>query len=170
MTQNKRPVLEVVGSAKKPTAKTGGGGAGSGSGASKVEKFGDYSVKYGAFHQVKAVRAGGDGDGFVEFALCNFTCKIIEEINQDDGLADSTFLRLEGRRNDGLPLPVVDVPAKSFYSSLGNWPNEHWGTTPFIFPGPAKKDNLRAAIHLYSNLNGDIPRRTVYKFTGWKRS
>ncbi len=170
MTQNKRPVLEVVGSAKKPTTKTGGGGgAGSGSGASKVEKFGDYSIKNGAFHQVKAVRAGGDGDGFVEFALCNFTCKIVEEITQDDGLADSTFLRVEGRRNDGVSLPLVDVPAKSFYSSLGNWPNEHWGTTPFIFPGPAKKDNLRAAIHLYSNLKGDIPRRTVYKFTGWKK-
>jgi hypothetical protein len=52
---------------------------------------------------------------------------------------------------------------------LGNWPNEHWGTTPFIYPGAAKKDNLRAAIHLYSNLNGDIPRRVIYKYTGWKK-
>ena len=52
---------------------------------------------------------------------------------------------------------------------MGNWPNEHWGTTPFIYPGAAKKDNLRAAIHLYSNLNGDVPRRVIYKYTGWKK-
>ena len=51
MGQSKPPVLEIVGSAKKPTAKKGGGGAGSGSGASKVEKFGDYSIKNGAFHK-----------------------------------------------------------------------------------------------------------------------
>jgi hypothetical protein len=52
---------------------------------------------------------------------------------------------------------------------MGNWPNEHWGTTPFIYPGAAKKDNLRAAIHLYSNLNGDVTPRVIYKYTDWKK-
>jgi len=132
-------------------------------------KFGDYAIKNGAFHQIKAVRAGPEGDGFVEFPLCDFTCKIVEEIVQDTGLEDSSFLRIEGRRADGVPLPLVDVPAKSFYSSQGNWANEFWGTAPFIHPGASKKDNLRAAIHLYSKLNGDVPRRVIYKFTGWKK-
>jgi hypothetical protein len=164
------PVLELVNSAKKSTAKkpgnTGGNG---GSGSIKQQKFGDYVIKNGAFYQVKAVRSGPDNASFVEFPLCNFTCKITEEIVHDDGLLDSSFLRIEGRRADNVPLPLADVPAKSFYASMGNWPNEHWGTTPFIYPGAAKKDNLRAAIHLYSNLNGDVPRRVIYKYTGWKK-
>jgi len=168
MTQkDKRPVLEVVDSAKKPTGKkTGNTG---GSGTSKEQRFGDYVIKNGAFYQIKAVRDGPDGSGTVEFPLCDFTCRIVEEITSDDGLDDATFLRIEGRRANGVPLPIVDVPAKNFYSSQGNWANEHWGTLPFIYPGAAKKDNLRACIHLYSQQAGDIPRRTVFKFTGWKK-
>jgi len=165
----KPPILAVVNSAKSTAKKPGNTGGNGGSGSSKALKFGDYTIKAGAFYQIKAVRTGPDGDGFVEFPLCNFTCKIVEEINHDDGLVDSSFLRIEGRRNDNVPLPLVDVPANSFYASMGNWPNEHWGTTPFIYPGAAKKDNLRAAIHLYSNLNGDVPRRVIYKYTGWKK-
>lgn len=173
--EDKRPVLELVDSAKKPPAKitpnkTGGKGGGSGgSGANKEQRFGDYLVKYGAFYQTKAVRDGPDGSGTVEFPLCDFTCRIVEEITSDDGLVDATFLRIEGRRANGALLPLVDVPAKSFYSSQGNWANEHWGTLPFIYPGAAKKDNLRACIHLFSQLNGDVPRRTVFMFTGWKK-
>jgi hypothetical protein len=173
MTQkDKRPVLEVVNSAKKPDGKTSGktsGGSG-GNGSSKTQKFGEYVIKNGAFYQVKSVKAGADGgNGIIEFPLCDFTCRIIEEVTQDDGLDDTTFLRIEGQRANGSLLPLVDVPAKSFYSSQGNWANEHWGTLPFIYPGAAKKDNLRACIHLFSQLNGDVPRRRVFRFTGWKK-
>jgi hypothetical protein len=83
--------------------------------------------------------------------------------------ADASYLRIEGRRSNGMTLPVADVPAKNFFSSQGSWVNDHWGTAPFIYPGAAKKDNLRACIQLYSRLNGDIPRRMIYKFTGWKK-
>lgn len=171
---HKPPVLELVNGAKKPTGKkppskqpgTGGNG---GSGSSKAQQFGDYLIKNGAFHQRKAVRSSGDTDGFVEFPLCDFTCRIVEEIIADDGLTDAAFLRVEGRRQDGITLPLVDVPAKSFYSAQGNWANEHWGTLPFIYPGALKKDNLRACIHLFSRLQGDVTRRTIYKYTGWKK-
>ena len=47
--------------------------------------------------------------------------------------------------------------------------NEAWGTKIFVYPGPSKKDNLRAAIHLYSKLDGDIKRRNVYGFCGWQK-
>jgi Putative cell wall binding repeat len=161
---SKAQKIEVNSENKPATRKTGANGK---NGNTSNDRFGDYIIKNGAFYQVKAVRAGKDGDGFVEFALCDFTCKIVEEIKHDDGLIDSSYLRIEGRRADKMPLPLVDVPAKSFYSSMGNGPNEHWGTTPFIYPGVAKKDNLRAAIHLYSNLKGDVPRRVIYKYTGW---
>lgn len=166
-----KPLLEIVKNTKKPTGtKTGGSGGSGGNGSSKTQKFGEYVIKNGAFHQVKTVKAGPDGSsGVIEFPLCDFTCRIVEEVTRDDGLDDTTFLRIEGRRANGALLPLVDVPAKSFYASQGNWANEHWGTLPFIYPGAAKKDNLRACIHLFSKLDGDVPRRQVFRFTGWKK-
>lgn len=161
-------VLEVVQNAQKP--KPGGGsGSGTGRGSDRPERFGEYLIKGGAFHQSKAVKAGPDGSGFVEFALCDFACKIVEEVTAEDGLTDAAYLRIEGRRADGLPLPAGDVSAKSFFSSQGNWANELWGTRVMVLPGNAKRDNLRAAVHLYSRLSGDIPRRTVYRYTGWRK-
>jgi hypothetical protein len=171
MIVNNPPILELVNSAKKPprkitlnkdNSKSGGGG---GSGSSKNKSFGSYSIKNGAFHQSKELRDGS----IAEFPLCDFTCEIIEEITADDGVESNNFLRIVGKRADGLILPSIDVPIKNFYSNLGNWPNEHWGTLPFIHTGAAKKDNLRACIHLYSNLNNDVPRHTVFKYTGWKK-
>ncbi|MCK5662580.1 MAG: hypothetical protein KAI17_03790, partial [Thiotrichaceae bacterium] len=79
------------------------------------------------------------------------------------------FLRVEGARNDGLKLPIVEVPSCKFYSTQANWVNEFYGTSAFVYPGNSKRDNLRAAIHLYSKLEGDIPKKHVYQFTGWKK-
>jgi len=176
MTSSDKPtVSNVVELAKKPAGQkvgknTGAGNSGgSGTGSDKTLQFGDYLIKNGAFYQIKTVRSGPDGGGVVEFPLCDFTCRIIEEVITDDGLSDAAFLRIEGRRTDGVPLPAVDVPSKSFLSTQGSWPSEHWGMLPFMYPGAAKKDNLRACIQLYSRLNGDIQRRTVYKYTGWKK-
>lgn len=162
-----KPVLELIQTAKKPTKKNGSG-SGGGSSANQEQRFGNYLIRNGAFHQSKAVRNGEDRTT-VEFPLCDFTCRIIEEITSDDGLSDASYLRIEGKRSNGVALSVADVPAKNFFSSQGSWVNDHWGTSPFIYPGAAKKDNLRACIQLYSRLSGDVPRRTIFKFTGWKK-
>jgi hypothetical protein len=109
MTVNNPPVLELVNSAKKPprkitpnkdNSKSGGGGGGSGS--SKNKSFGSYSIKNGAFHQSKELRDGS----IAEFPLCDFTCEIIEEITADDGVESNNFLRIQGKRADGLILPL----------------------------------------------------------------
>jgi Putative cell wall binding repeat len=167
------PILEVVKAAKKPKSSnnktTGNSSGGNGRCSKPPERFGEYLIKNGSFHQSRAVKAGPDGSGFVEFALCDFACKIVEEVTAEDGLNDASFLRIEGRRGDGLPLPAADIPAKSFFSSQGSWANEAWGSRVLVYPGTAKKDNLRAAVHQYSRLTGDIPRRVIYKFTGWKK-
>ena len=170
----KPPVLEVVKGAKSPkatqTKPTGGGGGGTGSGSKTAQRFGEYGIENGAFVQFKMMRIEGSSDRAENsFPLADFTCRIVEEVIADDGLTDTSFLRLEGRRADGVALPLVDIPAKSFYATQGNWANEYWGTLPFIYPGAAKKDNLRACIQLYSRLEGDIHRRTIYRFTGWKK-
>ncbi len=166
-----KPVLEIVKNATKPKPqKTGGGnGSGSGSGRKEVLRFGDYAIIAGAFHQIKSVRNGPDVQANIEIQLCDFVCQITEEVTQDDGLQDQSFLRIEGRRNDGLTLPTVDVPTNKFYSTQANWVNEHYGTLAFVYPGSSKRDNLRAAIHLYSKLKGDVPRRHVFRYTGWKQ-
>ncbi|MGZ4980393.1 MAG: cell wall-binding protein [Methylobacter sp.] len=165
-----RPVLEVVNSAKKPTGKkpdnTGGNG---GSGASKEQRFGDYLIRNNTFHQIKMVKDGEGGLRSVDFPLCDFTCRIVEEVTSDDGLSDASYLRIEGKRSNGMPLRLADVLSKSFFSTQGSSINDAWGASPFIYPGAAKKDNLRACIQLYSRLDGDWPHRIVYKFTGWKK-
>jgi hypothetical protein len=169
-----KPVLEVINNPTKPKStspkKPGNGGGSGGAGKGAEQRFGDYAIIGGAFHQVKAVRTGKDEQDFVKIPLCDFVCQIIEEVTHDDGLHDQAFLRVEGKRKDGLALPLVDVPASKFYSTQANWVNEAYGTLAFVFPGASKRDNLRAAIHLYSTLAGDVPRRHVYKFTGWKQS
>ncbi|MCQ8103541.1 cell wall-binding protein [Methylomonas sp. SURF-2] len=158
--------------AKKPAGKKAGKAADSGNGGGNwwnfSNAFGDYMIKNGSFYQVKK-RESQNGTNVSEFPLCNFVARITEEVIADNDLKDTAFLRIEGRRADGVTLPAVDVPAKSFMSNQGNWPNEAWGMLPFLHPGAAKKDNLRACIQLFSQLKGDIPRCTVYKFTGWKK-
>lgn len=169
----KPPVLEVVKGAKSPKAtqtKPTGSGGGTGNGSKKAVRFGEYGIESGAFVQFKMMRIEGSSDRAENsFPLCDFTCRVVEEVIADDGLTDTSFLRVEGRRADGVVLPLVDIPAKAFYATQGNFANEYWGTLPFIYPGNAKKDNLRACIQLYSRLDGDIPRRNIYRYTGWKK-
>ena len=171
-----KPVLEVVAGAKKPVdnksadsgkgKKGGGSGGGAGGSSESLQRFGDYLIKKNMFYQVKGGRDGGEVS---EFPLCNFIAKIIEEVKAEDGLTEEDFFRIEGRRFDGATLEAVDVPIKTFASSQGNWPIERWGSRALVHPGAAKKDNLRACIQIYSTLRGDIPRRVIYKYTGWKR-
>lgn len=172
-TKAKPPILEVVKGAKHPKStgtKPTGNGGGTGNGSKKAVRFGEYGIESGAFVQFKMMRIEGSSDRAENsFPLCDFTCRVVEEVIADDGLTDTSFLRVEGRRADGVVLPLVDIPAKAFYATQGNFANEYWGTLPFIYPGNAKKDNLRACIQLYSRLDGDIPRRTIYRFTGWKK-
>lgn len=170
--QTEKPVLAVVKSAKKPKGnrRTGSGnGSGGGSSKGKDKAFGDYIVIGSAFYHRKATRSGGDDTGFINVQLCNFSGNIVEEIIQDNGLEDTTILRIQGIRQDGLVLPVADVPASKFYGGQGNWANDAWGTKAFVYPGSQKKDHLRACIHQYSQLEQDITQRVEYQYTGWKK-
>jgi len=167
-----KPVLELVNNAKKlaPKKPSTTGNGGSGSGSTKQKRFGEYGIVGGAFAQFRMMRVEGSSDrAESSFPLCNFTARIIEEVLHDDGLTDSSFLRIEGRRADGLFLPVADVPSKNFYSTQGSWPNDAWGIKVAVNPGAAKRDNLRFCLHQYSNLEADVPSRIVYKYSGWKK-
>lgn len=178
MTSDKPPVLSIVGQSKKPagkkTGKTAGkepngkesgndSGGGSGGDLDKEQRFGEFAVLNGAFIQFRTYKGEE-----TKIKLCNFTCRIIEEVIADDGQGDTNFLRIEGRRNDGMALPSIEVPTKIF-SGGQNWFNDYWGMRPVIYTGNQKKDSLRLCIQLYSMIDQDIPRRTIYKYTGWKK-
>ncbi len=153
MADKKSPIMSIVDNCTKPNEKNA---------KDKLKRFGAYSIVNGAFCQNKSTK-----EGEIEIPLCNFTCKVLEEIIHDDGFEDKSFLRISGTRQDGLPLPEVEVQAAKFYSTAGSWFNDVWGTKAFVYPGSQKKDNLRAAIQLYSSSNGDIPSRRVYGYSGW---
>jgi hypothetical protein len=179
MTKNTgRPVLELVNNPTKPKStspkKSGNGGGGSGSGTSKQAsaRFGNYAIIDDAFYQIKIVERKTEGGitlDEIQIPLCDFTCRITSETLQDDGMQDIALLRIDGVRRDGKSLAAVDVPAAKFFSNQGSWVNEFYGTAAFVYPGASRKDNLRAAIQLYSQLEGDVPQCKVFKYTGWKR-
>lgn len=163
----KPTVSNVVEMAKKPAGKKSKDSGGKG--FDKPVRFGEFGVENGQFVQYRMMKVAGSNDRAENsFALCNFTCKVVEEVLAQDDLADSSFLRIEGRRQDGLALPLIEVPIKAF-NAPQNWVADYWGLRPVIYPGVQKERNLKVCIQLFSQLAGDIPRRVVYKCTGWKR-
>jgi len=157
-------IVSIIDGAKKPKKDNGKNSEKT----IEISISNDYFISGHAFYQIINSR-----NLISHVPLCDFVCWINEEIIADDGLTDTSFVRIEGIRNDikNTPLPMAEVSLKHFYSSLSNWPNEAWGSLPFIYPGNTKRDHLRAAIHLYSKIkaNGDIPRQRIYRYTGWKK-
>lgn len=97
--------------------------------------------------------------------LCNFEAKIISEERRDDGLETSISFIIEGRLPNGQPLPTVRVDASSF-PNIVSWVTKEWGNRAVVYAGLNTKDHLRTAIQL---LSGEVPRRTVYTHTGWRK-
>jgi hypothetical protein len=105
-------------------------------------------------------RSAGD----LPVPLCNFTAQIVEEILIDDGENSDMVFAVQGRLASGQPLPRIEVPAGS-YQGLG-WVTGLWGVRANINAGSSNRDHLRAALQ---ELSGDVPRRTVYAHTGWRK-
>jgi len=126
----------------------------------KVPGMPDYVVEKGIIYRVTFNK---DGDEVYE-PLSNFEAEIVCEIVKDDGAEQTHVFEIEGRLCTGEPLPRISVPA-SEYSSL-SWVTANWGVRPLVLPGYSKKDHLRAAIQI---LSGEVPRRTVYTHTGWRK-
>jgi hypothetical protein len=104
------------------------------------------------------------GEPAVE-ALCNFSCKVVEESVLDDGSGEvrQTFT-IEGALADGRPLAPCQVSAPDFMAMA--WPVREWGMGAIVNAGQGAKDHLRAAVQHASK---GAARRTVYLHTGWRR-
>lgn len=96
--------------------------------------------------------------------LSNFSCRVVEEVAEDDGADTDRYFVLEGRLHDGSLLPRVKVPAGRF--AVMSWVSESWGFGPSVAAGIGARDHLRAAIEAYSG--SSVMRHQVFKHTGWR--
>ncbi len=95
--------------------------------------------------------------------LTNFTAVITADVIEDDGAeqARQIDLRCEVRRQ----VIELRLPASAFNGM--SWPIEKLGPQAIVEPGLGTRDLARAAIQHLSD--PDIPRRTVYTHTGWRK-
>jgi hypothetical protein len=121
---------------------------------------GRYLIKNDQIFQIRFDREGYE----YLVRLSNFAAKIVEETVLDDGAEESMVLSIMGRKVGGRLLPLVRVLVAKF--PIMNWALESWGVGAYIEPGLGAKDHLRAAIQI--NSGDDIPRRTIFKHTGWR--
>ena len=101
-----------------------------------------------------------------EQPLCNFTARIVEELQQDNGLETSLLFRLTGN-HAGRELPPIDMTYEQFIGMA--WPSKQWHSGCLVEPGTGIKDALRAAIQTLSNKETLVERRTVFTHTGWRK-
>jgi hypothetical protein len=101
-----------------------------------------------------------------EQPLCNFTARIVEELQQDNGLETSLLFRLTGN-HAGRELPAIDMTYETFIGMA--WPSKQWHSGCLVEPGTGIKDALRAAIQTLSNKETLVERRTVFTHTGWRK-
>jgi hypothetical protein len=103
-------------------------------------------------------------EGPVTVALCNFTARIVEEVEHDDGAERTRCLAVQGTLANGSSLPRADVPAADF--ARMEWIVPAWGTRAVVYAGMGTRDHLRTAMQL---LSGDVPHRTVFHHLGWRK-
>jgi hypothetical protein len=92
--------------------------------------------------------------------LCNFTARITEVVNRDDGsgYAERRFV-IGG--NGGA---AVQVPAKDFDAM--HWVTREWGPWAATAPGRGMVERAAAAI---KTLSEEAEERTVYTHIGWRK-
>lgn len=94
--------------------------------------------------------------------LTNFSARITADITEDDGAEKRRTYEIEADLGRGPRR--LRLLASAFMSM--NWPAEHLGAGAIIFPGPNTREHARTAIQL---LSGEVPERTEYAHTGWRK-
>lgn len=101
-------------------------------------------------------------DGHVSVPLTNFTAGIVGEVAEDDGAEVRRTFEIEATLNGRTSR--FSVSAAQFTGM--SWPLEHLGASAIVLPGFSVRDHARAAVQL---LSGDVPRRTAFAHTGWRK-
>ncbi len=123
-----------------------------------VQWAGPYLIENGTICHEKTTR-----DGTVVAPLCNFSARITEQCERDDGVERIQTFVISGALASGRALPDAEVSAPQFCAM--NWPVAEWGTQAVVYAGQGTKDHLRTAIQMFS---GNAPKRTTYTHLGWR--
>lgn len=101
-------------------------------------------------------------NGPVTVPLTNFIARIVGDVAEDDGVEARRALEIVAAVRDRRAR--FTLPAERFAAM--NWPLEHLGAAAIVNRGMGTRDHARTAIQL---LSGEVPRRTIYAHTGWRR-
>lgn len=110
------------------------------------------------------VRTSFGLNGPVSIPIANFTARIVEQVEYDDGVERHRSLAVEGRLATGAALPRVHVAAADFAAM--SWVLDSWGTAAVVYAGMGTRDHVRCAIQM---LSGTVSSRTVFRHLGWRR-
>ena len=102
--------------------------------------------------------------GSYDQKLCNFLPYLISEVTIDDGAEVTKRMRLGGFKENGQPLPEIEISGSELASF--NWLIDQWGSDCILEVGASVKDNIRYAIQQTAY---QADRQTVYAVTGWKK-
>lgn len=107
-------------------------------------------------------------NGSVPTPLTNFTARIKADVSEDDGAEVERLFEIEavlGGSGESEERRCAFTVAAGKFSGMG-WPVEHLGAAAIVYPGFGTKDHARAAVQL---LSGDVPARSIYSHTGWRK-
>jgi hypothetical protein len=102
-------------------------------------------------------------DGVVLKPLCNFNAYLVGEKVYDNGAEQKVFYKVSGMRQNGSPLPPIEVMASQFDNM--SWVSG-WGAEAFLNAGQSIKDHTRAAIR---TLSGEVPKEMIFGHLGWRK-
>lgn len=106
-------------------------------------------------------------DEITDTRLCNFTARIVAQVERDDGAEITRHLAIKGTLANGKTLPRASVPASQFGSM--NWVLEHWGVSAIVSAGQSAKDKIREAVQMFSDKDS-VVLETTYTHLGWRET
>jgi hypothetical protein len=100
--------------------------------------------------------------GTTPISLCNFTARILHDVNEDDGVERRHMQEIEAHVSGRTVR--FRIPSERFAGL--SWVIEHMGSRAIVQPGQTIKDHLRTAIQRLSE--DELTEREVYRHTGWR--
>lgn len=103
-------------------------------------------------------------DGFDILPLCNFTAWVDTEIIRDNGIEPRRALRIVGAKQDGTPLPPVDVEVDELVRM--KWLRNAWPSDCNLTVMNSVEKHVQYAIHSTASR---AEQEKIFEITGWRK-